>query len=138
MELQTLQGHSSSITSVAFSPNQNIIASGSYDKTIRLWDAVSGAYLKTLEGHLEPVQSVVFSPDGTYIASGSDDKTIRLWNAVSGTHLKTLQGHSKSVQSVVFSHDGTSARSHAVRTAGRTRFARFARAFPFSSKPLEI
>ena len=106
-ELQALHGHTSTVTSVAFSPTHDIIASGSLDGTIRLWDAVSGAHLKTLEGHSESVYSVVFSPDGTRIASGSNSCTIQLWDTVSGAHLKTLEGHSKSVNSVVFSPDGT-------------------------------
>ena len=94
-ELQALHGHTNSITLIAFSPTHDIIASGSYDKTIRLWDAVSGAHLKTLEGHSKSVHSVVLSPDGTRIASGSEDNTIRLWDVVSGAHLKTLQGQDR-------------------------------------------
>ena len=106
-ELRILHGHSGGVTSAAFSPNHNVIASGSLDNTIRLWDTVSGAHTKSLEGHSASVQSVVFSPDGTRIASGSWDNNIRLWNTVSGAHLKTLGGHSDIISSVVFSPDGT-------------------------------
>src|SRR5271170_2830615 len=63
----------------------------SYDDTVRLWDAVTGAALQTLEGHSNWVSSVAFSPDGKLVASGSTDKTIRLWDAGTGAPLQTLE-----------------------------------------------
>ena len=75
----TLQGHSSGVNSVSFSPDGTKVASGSDDETVKLWDVTSGECLQTLEGHSSDVNSVSFSPDGTKVASGSFDKTIKTW-----------------------------------------------------------
>ncbi|KIM76258.1 hypothetical protein PILCRDRAFT_12869 [Piloderma croceum F 1598] len=105
--LRTMEGHSNVIMSVTFSPDGTHIVSGSYDSTLRIWDALSGAHLNTLKGHSDGVTSVAFSPDGTNIVSGSYDNTLRLWNAVNGAHINTLKGHSDRITSVAFSPDGT-------------------------------
>jgi WD40 repeat protein len=91
---------------VAFSPDGKQVVSGSFDKTVRLWDTATGAALQTLTGHWGSVRSVVFSPDGKQVVSGSGDWTVRLWDAVTGAELQTLKGHSDSVRLVGFSPDG--------------------------------
>ncbi|KAJ5611660.1 hypothetical protein N7528_008765 [Penicillium herquei] len=94
------------VQSIAFSPDGQIIASGSDDKTIKLWDAKTGKELQILQGHSGRVQSVAFSPDGRVLASGSDDRTIKFWDATTCQELQILKGHSAMVFSVAFSPDG--------------------------------
>ena len=92
---------------VAFSPDGTKLASGSVDKTVKLWDISTGRNISTLTGHTELPGSVAFSPDGTKLASGSIDKTIRLWEVSTGENIHTFTGHTDMVQSVAFSPDGT-------------------------------
>ena len=75
-----LHGHEELVYSVAFSPDGKRIVSGSYDNTVKVWDAESGSELITLKGHKSGVRSVVFSFNGKRIISGSLDGTIRLWD----------------------------------------------------------
>jgi WD40 repeat protein len=82
----------SSVWSIAFSPDGKQIISGSYNKTVRLWDAITGVLLYTLEGHSSSVDLVAFSPDSKQIISGSRDKTVRLWNTATGVPLQMLRG----------------------------------------------
>ena len=94
------------VISIAYSPDGKMLASGSGDNTVKLWDARSGDLLRTLEGHTDTVLSVAFAPDGKTLASGSEDNAIKLWDARSGALLRTLEGHTDSVYSVAFAPDG--------------------------------
>jgi len=97
----TLEGHTSRVWSVAFSPippttlskgeEGEILASASSDQTVKLWDVQTGACRHTLQGHTNLVWSVAFSPDGRTLASGSQDETIKLWDVQTGQSLKTLR-----------------------------------------------
>ena len=105
--IQTLEGHSQEVNSVVFSPDGSRVASGSEDRTARVWDVQTGECQYTLEGHLDAVRSVVFSPDGSRVASGSEDQTARVWDVQTGECQYTLEGHLDAVRSVVFSPDGS-------------------------------
>ncbi|ELP54031.1 tyrosine kinase family protein [Microcystis aeruginosa TAIHU98] len=103
---KTLTGHSDTVSSVVYSPDVRYLASGSSDKTIKIWEVATGKELRTLTGHSSWVSSVVYSPDGRYLASGSYDNTIKIWEVATGKQLRTLTGHSFWVNSVVYSPDG--------------------------------
>ena len=98
--------HSESVRTVAFSLDGHMLASGSNDCTIVLWEVSTGQKLRTLAEHSNWVRTVAFSPDGHMLASGSNDHTIVLWEVSTGQKLRTLAGHSGCVHSVAFSPDG--------------------------------
>jgi WD40 repeat protein len=104
--MNRLYGHTSYVTSVACSIDGLRIVSGSYDETVRMWDAALGTVQHIMEGHTHWVSSVAFSSDGLRIVSGSYDRTVRIWDAVSGTTQHTMEGHTGWVTSVAFSSDG--------------------------------
>ena len=103
--IRTFTGHPE-VRSISWSPNGQIIASGSWDHTIKLWDAKTGQELHLLTGHSDKVASVAFSPDGQIIASGSWDHTIKLWDRNTGQKKYTLTGHEARVYTVAFSPNG--------------------------------
>ncbi|MGQ4646669.1 WD40 repeat domain-containing protein [Lyngbya aestuarii] len=91
-------------TSLSFSPDGKMIASGSFDSTVKLWRLRDGKLMATLRGHSDKVNSVSFSHDGKTIASASDDQTIKLWS-IDGQELRTLSGHQAAVLAVSFGYD---------------------------------
>ena len=72
-----------------------MLASGSGDKTVRLWKIQDGTLVREFTGHMGWVWSVAFSPDGTLLASASDDRTVRLWKTQDGTLVREFKGHTK-------------------------------------------
>jgi WD40 repeat protein len=103
-----LHGHTDAVYAVAYSPDGRTVATGSADRTIRLWDVVSHKQIgQPFNGALDIVRTLAFSPDGRTLAAGSDDDSIRLWSVA--THKQAgrpLTGHSEVLRSVAFSPDG--------------------------------
>ncbi|MEH2298128.1 MAG: hypothetical protein V7K88_03410 [Nostoc sp.] len=85
---------------------QNLLASVSADRTIKLWSPHTGQCLKTLYGHGSWVWAIAFSPDSNFLASGSYDHTVKIWDVHSGECLQTLPGHPGCVLAIAFSPDG--------------------------------
>ncbi|CAD8183791.1 unnamed protein product [Paramecium pentaurelia] len=112
-ELKKLDGHSSCVRSVCISPDGNTLASGSDDKSIRIWDIKTGQQKAKLDGHILNVNSVCFSPDGNTLASGSgspfggSDCFIGIWDVKRGQQIAKLDGHILSVNQICFSPDGS-------------------------------
>jgi WD40 repeat protein len=104
VEYNRLSGHEADVENVIFSPNGKLIATTSWDKTVKLWN-LSGKLIHTLEGHTSGIQDAAFSPDGETIATASWDKTVKLWHT-NGKLLQTFIGHTSNVYDVTFSPDG--------------------------------
>ena len=104
-EYNRLEGHTDWVSSVSWSPDGQLMVSGSKDTTLKLWQA-DGTFVKNLPGHQAGVYSVSFSPNGKLIASASEDTTVKLWRS-DGVLLNTMNGHSAPVSMVSFSPDNT-------------------------------
>lgn len=103
----SVRAHDKDINSVAVSPNDSLVASGSQDHTIRIWKSADLSPLATLTGHKRGVWRVVFSPIDRSMASASSDRTVRLWSLNDYSCLRTFQGHTASVLNVRFVNHGT-------------------------------
>ena len=105
-EQSRLRGHKGAVTAVAFSPDDRLLASGSADNTVKLWDVATGKEVRSLEGHTARVTGVAFSPDGQRLATSSADRTVRLWDTVTGEQTHSFDEHEAAVTCLAYSQDG--------------------------------
>ena len=103
--LRTFKGHKNAISSVAFDARGGMLASGSVDGQVKLWDIPNGKLLQTLQ-HQRAVRSVVFDPEGGMLASAGDDGAVKLWEAQSSRLLKTFAAHETGARTVAFAEQG--------------------------------
>lgn len=120
--IRKLFGHTNAIFSVAYSPDGKLLASGSADGKICIWQAKDGTLYRTLEQHTAAVFAVAFDPsvtDGRLLASGSRDRTAKIWDTATGEVLHELSGHTDEILSVAYQPSGnylvTGAWDHTVR-----------------------
>lgn len=106
MAVKCLKGHKSNIHAVAFS-SIALLASASWDSTLRVWDSQSGGLLHVLEGHTGWVQACSFSADGKLLASASDDQTVRLWDTETAQCIKELECDTEEIHTCCFTPNGS-------------------------------
>ncbi len=106
-----LRGHQEFVYAVAFSPDGRWIASGGWDRAIRLWDRNTGMLVRSFVGSRGFVRGLAFRPDGKQLISCSEDRGLRLWDVASGRSLASFHGHTGFVHCVAFSPDGAQAAS---------------------------
>ncbi len=116
--VQSLEGHTDRVTSIPYSPDGKRVtsiqyspdgkrlASGSEDRTVRVWDLERGLCERVLEGHTDGVTSIQYSPDGKMLVSGSGDNTVRVWDLERGLCERALEGRTSTVTSLQYSSDG--------------------------------
>ena len=109
--LLTLPGHQTTVTQIQFSPDGNILASASWDKTVKLWRIKDGTLITTLEGHQDGINSIAFAwgKKGYLLASGGADKTIKLWSIIDEQPqlITTLTNHQDGIKTLAFNPKGT-------------------------------
>lgn len=93
------------IGAVAFSPDDSMLATASYNTTVRLWDLETRKVQRMLEGHTQWVRTIAFSPNGTIVATGAGDGLIKLWNVSDGKEIRTMEVKETCINVVKFSPD---------------------------------
>lgn len=102
----TLSGHGGPVHCVAFSPDGALVASGSNDKSVKLWTRGNGKEARSIAAHESTIYVLAFSPDGGLLATGGLDRAVKIWKTADGTQQKKLEGHGEGVFCLRFSGDG--------------------------------
>jgi WD40 repeat protein len=95
-----LEGHTDTIYNITFSEDGKLLASGSKDKTVKLWDIENKCEIATLEGHKDIVTSTAFSADNKMLATGSSDLSVIVWDVSSRTKIVSFEGHEKGIHRI--------------------------------------
>ena len=103
--LYSLVGHSDWIRDVKWSHDETMIATSSYDLTVKIWNAITGQVIHTLKEHTISVRVISWSPDGNWLATGSEDAQVRLWNPQKGSMMRTLRFHKHYIILLKWSDD---------------------------------
>ena len=117
--LHTLLGHTEVVYEVAWKPNAMELATGSLDKTARIWNAMTGECTRTIKDHADAVFGVAYSPDGKLLATGSADRSAKLFDTTSWKRVAVLTAHQEAITRVAFNQNGT-----LLVTAGADKVAR--------------
>ncbi|RXG70772.1 Notchless protein-like 1 [Armadillidium vulgare] len=95
--LERMTGHQQLVNDVKFSPDTRLVASASFDKSIRLWNGLTGKFICTLRGHVSAVYQLCWSADSRLLLSGSKDSTLKVWNIANKKLEIELPGHADEV-----------------------------------------
>ena len=105
--LQTLTGHTEVVYAVAWKPASAEVATGSLDKTARIWDSVTGKSIRTIKDHADAIFSVAYSPNGKLLATAGGDRTAKIFDSATWKRTDTLNAHQDAVTHVAFNSAGT-------------------------------
>eukprot|EP00802_Teleaulax_amphioxeia_P016804 Tamp_16933.p1 GENE.Tamp_16933~~Tamp_16933.p1 ORF type:complete len:475 (+),score=103.16 Tamp_16933:68-1426(+) len=109
----TLRGHLRRATCAVFSPRSDLLCTGSFDNTLRLWNMDGCECIGTLEGHEDEITCAAFDPRGRMVCSGSADRSLKLWRVVDGRSQRAYKGLSATASSVAFRPEGANGRGAA-------------------------